>query len=169
MRRRVFMLSPLVLSGGLAMADEPRIRTLQEIPRWLDGLERAGQVRATGAWPLSAVLDHLAQSIEMSLDGYPAPRSALFQKTAGNAAFALFKMRGRMSHGLAEPVPGAPALAAGADWRPTARRLRSAVDRFDAHTGNLQPHFAYGPLAKGDYALAHAFHVANHQDEIVVG
>lgn len=151
------------------MADEPQIQGLREVPRWLDALERAPNVRATGAWPLSAVLDHLAQSIEMSMDGYPVARSALFQRTAGSAAFAFFKLRGGMTHSLQEPIPGAPALAAGADWKPAGQRLRRAVERFEAHTGALKPHFAYGELAKGDYALAHAFHIANHQAEIVAG
>ncbi|WP_239024330.1 DUF1569 domain-containing protein [Ramlibacter humi] len=151
------------------MADEPRVQSLDGALRWLDGLERAPAVRATGAWPLSAVLDHLAQSVEMSLDGFPQPKSELFQHTAGSAAFAVFKWRGRMSHGLAEPIPGAPALSAGADWRLSALRLRHAIGRFQANQGALKPHFAYGALSKGDYSLAHAFHIANHQDEIVAG
>ena len=151
------------------MADQPKVESLDAALRWLDALERAGAPKATGAWPLGAVLDHLAQSIEMSMDGYPQPRGELFQRTAGSAAFAYFKWRGRMSHGLAEPIPGAPALAAGADWRPPAARLRTAIVRFNSHAGPLKPHFAYGALAKPDYALAHAFHIANHQDEVVAG
>ncbi len=151
------------------MADLPKVQSLDDVLRWLDRLERAPQVKATGAWPMSAVLDHLAQSIEMSMDGFPQPRSELFQKTAGSAAFSYFKWRGAMSHGLADPIPGAPALTASADWRPGAVRLRQAVTRFNSYAGALRPHFAYGPLAKADYALAHSFHVANHQDEIVLG
>ncbi len=42
------------------------------------------------------------------------------------------------------------------------------MTRFQADTGPLQPHFAYGPLSRADYALAHALHIANHQDEIEV-
>jgi hypothetical protein len=38
-----------------------------------------------------------------------------------------------------------------------------------AITAPLKPHFAYGQLGKPDFALAHAFHIANHQDEISVG
>jgi hypothetical protein len=151
------------------MALSPPVRSLPAAAAWLDEVERAAQARSTGAWPLSAVLDHLAQSVEMSMDGFPAPRSALFQSTAGSAAFAVFKWRGRMSHGLAEPIPGAPALQAGADWKPAALRLRRALQRFDQHAGGLRPHFAYGPLDKSDYALAHTLHIANHQDEIVLG
>ncbi|HUR90486.1 MAG TPA: DUF1569 domain-containing protein [Ramlibacter sp.] len=142
--------------------------TMAECIRWLDSVEAAPSVRATGAWPLSSVLDHLAQSIEMSMDGYPQPKSALFQKTAGRAAFAVFRMKRRMSHGLDQPIPGAPLLVAGADWKPAAVRLRQAIVRFESHTGPFAPHFAYGALAKPDYALAHCMHIANHQDEIVV-
>ena len=55
------------------------------------------------------------------------------------------------------------------DWKPAAERLRAAINRFNGHTGVLQPHFAYGKLSRADFALAHAFHIANHQDEIVGG
>lgn len=150
------------------MADLPKVQSLADALRWLDRLDQAASVRTTGAWPMAAVLDHLAQSIEMSMDGFPQSKGAVFQATAGSAAFAFFKWRGRMSHGLAEPIPGAPALAAGADWKPGAQRLRQAIARFNAHTGALKPHFAYGALDKRDFELAHAFHIANHQDEIVV-
>lgn len=150
------------------MADLPRVQTLDDSLRWLDRVERAASARAVGAWPLGAVLEHLAQSIEMSMDGYPEPRSALFQRTAGSAAFAWFKWRGSMSHGLADPIPGAPALTAGADWRPAAIRLRGAITRFNGYAGPLRPHFAYGPLAKPEFATAHNLHIANHQDEIVL-
>ena len=94
--------------------------------------------------------------------------AALFQNTAGNAAFAFFKWRGRMSHGLAEPIPGAPALTAAGDWRPAAQRLRNAIQRFSAYNGELKPHFAYGPLTKAEFAQAHQMHIVNHRDEFVV-
>ncbi|PHM21431.1 MAG: hypothetical protein CK604_03295 [Curvibacter sp. PD_MW3] len=166
-RRHYLVLQTSLLAGG-AMADIPKVQSLDDVLRWLDRLERATRVRSTNTWTMRAVLDHLAQSIEMSLDGFPAPKSALFQATAGSAAFAFFKWRGRMSHGLTEPIPGAPQLAQLPDWQPGAARLRAAVTRFQSHTGALQPHFAYGALSRADFALAHAFHVANHQDEIEV-
>ena len=56
-------------------------------------------------WNWSQTLEHCAQSIEFSLQGFPAPRSALFQNTLGAAAFNVFALRGRMSHNLAEPIP----------------------------------------------------------------
>ena len=150
------------------MADTPKVQSLDDVLRWLDRLDRASAVRSTNAWKMRAVLEHLAQSIEMSLDGFPSPKSALFQATVGPAAFRFFKLRGRMGHGLTEPIPGAPALPQLDDWRPGATRLRAAVARFQSHNGPLQPHFAYGALGHADYALAHVLHVANHQDEIEV-
>ena len=140
---------------------------MKDCTSWIASLERARSAHTTGTWPLSSVLDHLAQSIEMSMEGFPQPKPALFQMTAGRAAFAVFRARGKMSHGLAEPIPGAAPLDIGADWKPAARRLRTAIARFESHAGKLKPHFAYGELDKGDYALAHCMHIANHQDEIV--
>jgi hypothetical protein len=168
MKRRAFLIVPLAFAGDTAMADLPKVQSLDESLRWIDRLERASSVSASGAWPLGAVLEHLAQSIEMSMEGYPSQKSRLFQGTAGTAAFAIFKWRGKMSHGLADPIPGAPALAAGANWKPAAVRLRQAIVRFNAHAGVLHPHFAYGALGKAEFGIAHALHIANHQDEIRV-
>ena len=150
------------------MADTPKVQTLDEVLLWLDRLEQAKSVASSSSWAMSAVFAHLAQSIEMSMDGFPEHRGAFFKSTAGSAAFAWFKWRGAMSHGLAEPIPGAPALPQSGEWAPHALRLRQAVQRFQAHTGPLQPHFAYGALGQKDYALAHAMHIANHQDAIEV-
>jgi hypothetical protein len=168
MKRRVFLIVSLTSAGGVAMADLSQVPSLDSSLRWLDSLEKAAEVKAIGTWPMGAVLEHLAQSIEMSMDGFPQTKGPLFQKTAGSAAFAFFKWRGRMSHGLAEPIPGAPALSAGADWKPAALRLRQAITRFNGYGGPLKPHFAYGGLSKAEFALAHSLHIANHRDEILV-
>ena len=150
------------------MADLPKVASLDDALRWLDTLDKAAGVKTTGQWPMVSVLEHMAQSVEMSLDGFPQPKSAFFQNTAGAAAFAFFKWRGQMSHSLSEPIPGAAALHRDGDWRPASARLRAAIERFARHQGPLKPHFAYGALDKADFSRAHAFHIANHQDEIVV-
>lgn len=115
------------------------------------------------AWTWAQTLVHCAQSIEYSLQGFPSPKSALFQSTLGAAAFKVFALRGRMSHNLAEPIPGAPSLEAQAtDASVAMARLRQAVQDFAVHTGALQPHFAYGALGRAQYEQAHAMHLANH-------
>jgi hypothetical protein len=169
MKRRDFLATTaLAVTGGFAMADVPKVQSLDDALRWLDKLERAASVKTTGQWPLVAMLEHMAQSVEMSLDGFPQPKSAAFQNTAGAAAFAFFKWRGQMSHSLSEPIPGAAVLSREGDWRPASVRLRAAIARFAGHQGPLKPHFAYGALSKADFSLAHTFHIANHQDEIVL-
>lgn len=122
--------------------------------------------RATGAWDLPKVLIHAAQSVEYSLTGFPQPKAAWFRHSVGPAAFAVFSARGRMSHSLSEPIPGAPDIAAGQALGAAADRLLAALRNFEAHTGPLAPHFAYGALDKPDYTRAHLMHLANHWQEM---
>ncbi|MBU0829929.1 MAG: DUF1569 domain-containing protein [Gammaproteobacteria bacterium] len=137
------------------------VDALREVDR-LTGASVRALAPAT-AWNWSQTLVHCAQSIEYSLQGFPAPKSALFQNTLGSAAFGVFALRGRMSHNLAEPIPGAPVLDASTpDAVLALARLRKAVQDFANHAGPLHPHFAYGALSKAKYEQAHAMHLANH-------
>jgi Protein of unknown function (DUF1569) len=157
----------LLAPHAFAQADE-KVQSLSSALLWLDQLQAAPGIKTSGAWALPVVLEHVAQSIEMSMAGFPQPKSAWFQNTLGTAAFAVFKLRGKMSHSLSEPIPGAPALLPSSSLAFAAKRLRTAITSFQAHKTALQPHFAYGRLSKSDYALAHTLHIANHQDEIAI-
>ena len=175
MNRRIFHRTALALLAAPAVLPvrswaqgDAKVHSLPAALLWLDQLQTAPGIKTSGAWPLSAIFEHLAQSIEMSMDGFPAPKSELFQRTLGTAAFAVFKWRGKMSHSLTEPIPGAPDLMPAPTWQPAALRLRTAITRFETHKAVLKPHFAYGQLSKADYTLAHAMHIANHQDEIAI-
>lgn len=172
MKRRDFLVTGAALAGIQAVpawADTPTVRSLDDAKAWTLRLEQSAKAQSTGAWPLVAMLEHMAQSVEMSMTGFPQAKPAIFQGTAGAAAFAFFRWRGRMSHSLSEPIPGAPALATSGDWRAAAGRLRNAIVRFERHQGPLKPHFAYGVLSKTDFAIAHVLHIANHQDEVALG
>ncbi len=168
MQRRQFLLAASALATGASLADQPRVQSMSGALLWLERLEKARTVQSTGEWPVIAMLEHLSQSIEMSMDGFPEPASEWFQNTAGALAFAFFNWRGIMSHDLAEPIPGAPPLTQDGNWRKSSARLRTAIVRFDSYNDVLKPHFTYGELDKKQYARAHALHIANHQDEIVV-
>ena len=121
--------------------------------------------RASGTWSLAQVLNHAAQSVEYSLDGFPQPKPAWFRATVGPLAFKVFDARGAMKHPLDAPIPGAPALDAKAPLDAAVQRLLAAFDRFERHSGALQPHFAYGALDKPTYARAHLMHLADHWAE----
>jgi len=115
----------------------------------------------SGQWPIGKVLSHCAQSIEYSLDGFPESKSVIFQNTIGSLAFGIFSIRGKMNHGLTEPIPGASELLD----EPSLgmKRLIVALEKFEkVNSDILKPHFAYGKLDKADYAMAHKMHIQNH-------
>lgn len=113
-------------------------------------------------WNLSQVMQHLAQSIEFSMQGFPALKGAWFRSTLGSAAFSVFNARGAMTHSLDEPIPGAPALDSAKPLNSSVQRLLDAMDAFTQFNGTLRPHFAYGELTKPQYERAHLMHLANH-------
>jgi hypothetical protein len=147
------------------------------------------KLTATGIWGVPQILNHCAQSVDYSLSGFPSHKSAVFKFTLGNAAFAAFAHAGKMSHSLSEPIPGAPSLTpvplASESVTPEPLALKAATEaerisaelaidglitalkRFSAHDGPLAPHFAYGPLTKAEYELAHVMHLNNHLSEII--
>lgn len=168
MKRRVFVAATLLPLSGIGLAATQKVQSLEQALRLLDSLPQAKLIQSSNGWTVNAVFEHLAQSIEMSMDGYPQSKGQWFQSTVGAAAFSWFKLRGGMMHGLSEPIPGAPALLQRADWQAGAARLRAAIVRFQQYQGALQPHFAYGQLNHADYAMAHTLHIANHQDKLEI-
>ena len=94
------------------------------------------------------------------MPGFDSIASA--SRAIGPLAFAVFSARGRMSHGLDEPIPGAPAVAQGPPLAAAIERVLRALQRFEQHSGPLQPHFAYGALDKPAFMRAHLMHLDNH-------
>ena len=159
-------------AGGLWLQGEPA--TIATFPdtaaalAWIEAIGSDPGARSITGWSLPQVFEHAAQSIEYSLDGYPAMRPAWFRGSVGPLAFSVFARRGRMSHDTEEPFPGAPVLVA-ADTALAAQRLVGALQRFESHPSDatLSPHFAYGALDKHAYRRAHLMHLADHAREIV--
>lgn len=161
----------LVLAGGVGwLSTGPRGRPMSLAAAFaaLDRLDAAVDIKATGEWRPYRIFSHVAQSIEMSMTGYPRHESALFKNTLGATAFSVFRKTGRMRHDLSEPIPGAPVLEVDGDLKLALQRLRTALVDFDSFEGDLQPHFAYGALSKSQYAAAHVMHLNNHLAEITV-
>ncbi len=134
--------------------------------RRLDALDLSA-IRSTGDWDLGRTFSHLAQGVEFSMSGYPEEKPKLFQMTAGKLAFTVFKMRGRMSHGLDEPIPGEVIGDVSADAG--LHRLVTSLEQFRDFNGSLRPHFAYGALGKDQFAFAHLMHIENHLEEVHLG
>ena len=165
MRRRTLVVA--AAAAPLAACSAAEVKTLPTVAAAMAAIEGLARGhRHTGAWTLAQMLNHAAQSIDYSIDGFPELRSALFRNAVGRVAFAVFQARGKMGHTLNEPIPGAPALDVQAPLEPAIARALAALRRFEAHTGALAPHFAYGELDKAQYTRAHLMHLANHWSEV---
>ncbi|MGY4830713.1 DUF1569 domain-containing protein [Sphaerotilaceae bacterium SBD11-9] len=152
---------PAALQSPAFDSTEGALRTLAAL--------KTQPAHSTGAWDLAHVLHHAAQSVEYSLQGFPALKPGWFRASVGPAAATVFSARGRMNHALAEPIPGAPEIAQAQALAPAVDRAIAALQAFERYTGRLHPHFAYGELSKDDYRRAHLMHFANHWQEVVVG
>jgi hypothetical protein len=168
MQRRAWLVAaPTAALAGCGSAPVQGFATVADALRAIEALAaEPTRWRHTGAFTPAQLLVHAAQSVEFSIHGYPEMKSAAFRHTVGAAAFAVFDARGSMSHGLDEPIPGAPALPADAALPAAAERALAAMRSFDKHTGALKPHFAYGELDKAQYTRAHLMHLANHWTEL---
>ncbi len=172
MKRRAFLLgaaSVAALGAGAVWLRRSTMTplSLSALVEDLNGL-RGKPVTSTGAWSPFRVFAHLAQSIDYSLSGYPHMKSPAFRRTAGRAVFFAFSTAGAMRHDLAAPIPGAPELPADGPTDTGIDTLLASLERFEAHDGPLEPHFAYGDLSRDDYRDAHILHVRNHLQEIAV-
>jgi len=161
----VLLASPALLLTGCA-GDLETFKTWKQARRAVFDLLFGSPKLQQSPWSLAQLLQHLAQSIEYSVKGYPELKPAWFRATAGNAAWAFFNARGSMSHSLDEPIPGAPALDAELSLKLAVQRMLDAMDAFAAHKGEYAPHFAYGPLSREDYERAHLMHLANHWQQL---
>ncbi|MCG8670289.1 MAG: DUF1569 domain-containing protein [Pseudomonadales bacterium] len=130
----------------------------------LDQLSKAS-ITTIGEWNLFQIYSHCAQSVEYSMTGYPQHKSEFFKSTIGPMAFSVFSEKRKMRHGLSEAIPGAPAIAVQGNMDQALERFKKSLIDFKNYKGELQPHFAYGPLSKAEYELAHAMHFQNHLEE----
>ncbi|MDA9979926.1 DUF1569 domain-containing protein [Yoonia sp.] len=121
-------------------------------------------IESTGDWGLGQMFNHLAQGVEFSMQGYPIQKPKLFQATLGTVAFKVFEKRGRMSHGLNEPIPGE--VVAKLSAQDGLARLWASLETFRDFEGAMQPHFAYGGLSKHQFGRAHLLHIENHLLEV---
>ena len=173
MQRRKFLKRTLVggtiaaIGSGyfwLKSGNGPENLTIKQGLEQLDDLT-GKQIKSTGDWNPSQIFNHLAQSIEYSMQGYPTQKSNTFKNTVGLAAFSIFVTRGEMTHGLSEAIPGGEPIDEN-NTNKALDRLKKSLTDFDNYSGVLKSHFAYGKLSKQEYTYAHLMHINNHFEEI---
>jgi hypothetical protein len=141
-------------------AHAPSTTTLAEALARIEAVAEHG-IEASEGWPLPRVIEHCAQSIEFSMDGFPALKPRLLRATIGRLVARRFIARGALRHDLGAPIPSAPPLE---ETRVEAAlaRLREAIDRFERRPEPLSPHFIFGELSKSQYEQLHALHIVDH-------
>jgi hypothetical protein len=125
-------------------------------------------ISSLGDWNPAQIFIHCAQSIEYSMYGFPVHKSFFFKNTIGQFAFSMFSSKGRMTHGLNEPIPGAPILDLEINITTALDTLKKSLMTFKQYEGKFSPHFAYGELSKKEYEIAHVLHFYNHLQEIKI-
>ncbi len=129
---------------------------IEEIMPEVDRL-LAGHV-TVGSWTLGAICDHLARSIDLSLDSGPA----VAPPTREQAVYRrLFFRAGAFPEGQTPPIA---ALFPNPDADPIAAAgsLRKALDRLDGHAGPFAAHPVIGPMSREEWLLFHSRHAAHH-------
>jgi hypothetical protein len=175
MKRRQFVKTSLATGAGIIgiatgtfMLIEESSKgslTVDSALRKLDKLSHENFLNI-GEWDPYQIFTHCAQSVEFSMSEFPEHKSTFFKRTVGKLAFSVFSSKGKMTHGLNEPIPSAPELTKGLDAMIALNRLKKSLIEFDRYQGTLAPHFAYGELTKDEYEIAHVIHLYNHLQEI---
>lgn len=170
MKRRTFLIGavslPLAWMAGSAVAATVRSYDLSLLKAELAQLP-LGALNNPGEWNVSQMLQHCAQSIRYSYEGYPTQFSPAFQQTLGRVALNSFRALGSMRHDLNEAIPGGEALIEMLPINEARQLLLTTIEQFEQWQGPLKPHFAYGELSKESYAAAHYLHVRNHLDALM--
>jgi hypothetical protein len=151
------------LTGGAILVAKSQV-TIQSVASLVNHLAtfHHSSPQFTEKWNTAQVFNHLAQSVEFSMQGFPEPKSELFQNTLGKAAFNLFRQQGKMHHNLNEVIPGAPFLDPDAETKQALDRLIVSLNSFMNYSGKLAPHFAFGYLTHQQYQIAHVLHIEDH-------
>ena len=139
MKRRKFLKK--TIAGGLIVAfgggyfwlksgQGKNDLTIQSAIQHLDSLKDK-KISSSGNWNPAQIFNHLAQSIEYSMIGYPQHKSNMFKNTIGLVAFSVFSTRGQMTHGLSDGIPGASLLNAKEDSLLALQRLKQSLIDFE--------------------------------------
>lgn len=164
MNRRKFILASVAIFGVSAVVVNTKAAGYQaDLSPLITRLSsfKGQALQSDTHWTPSQVFQHLAQSVEGSLHGFTELKPAWFRATIGPIALAVFQARGKMSHPLDEPIPGAAPLDATMATDAALDRLLISLSALQK-ASETQPHFAYGDLTLHQTWAAHQLHIEQH-------
>lgn len=130
----------------------------------IEAAERAGTLRTTGNWTAGEILDHVAKTVEFSIDGFPPEIRVVWpirviarlmkgRVTSGKTLSAGFKLPKESAAFL--PSPGASTADGIA-------RMRRVLDRLDGGARCTHASPAFGALSHDEWMRLHLGHAQLH-------
>jgi hypothetical protein len=153
-------MTPVIDTAKVKQRRQLRFESLDEIAAEVERLAAAKQIRTLGNWSSGQVLQHLAATMDGSIDGFepfvPAPMKFLlrlfmkgrFLNKPMPAGFQLPKRAGSL-----HPAPKSWETAL-ENFRRSMRRLKTEVRR--------SPHPAFGPMTADEWEKIHCRHSELH-------
>ena len=168
------------MSGGRAPVDTRKAERralsyhctgcLKEDLAKIEAADRAGTLRTTGNWTAGEILDHVAKTIEFSIDGFPPE-----VRVPWPVRMVARLMKGRVTSGKTLPpgfkLPKESAAFLPAPGTSTAdglARLRRVVDRLDAGARCVHPSPAFGAMSHDEWMRLHLGHAQLHVGFIAI-
>ncbi len=136
-----------------------RFASYDDILADAEALGARGYDRA-GAWGLGQACDHLAKTMDRSLDGFPELKPLPFRVLARWVALGAI-LKHRQSN-RRFPAPSYLLPTDAADDRAGLDRLRSAVGRLKAHAGPMHMHPVFGNVTPEQWREIHLWHSEHH-------
>jgi hypothetical protein len=143
--------------------------SLDEVAADSENLLARGYDKA-GNWDLAQVAGHLAEWLRFPIEGFPKPPIFirpmlwLMKVTAGKKMLAKVLAEGFTpgGHTMPQTVPPCGGNAAEA-----VAKLRSAIERWKAHTGEVYPSPLFGAMTKETALQVQLKHAAHHLSFLV--
>ena len=143
--------------------------TLDEVAADAGNLLAKGYDRA-GNWDLAQVAGHVAEWLRFPVEGFPKPPIFirpmlwLMKVTVGKKKLAKILAEGFTPGGHTMPQTVPPA---GGDAAEAVAKLRSAIERFKAHSGDVHPSPLFGAMTKETALQLQLKHAAHHLSFLV--
>src|SRR5262249_54477251 len=113
-----------------------------------------------GKWSLGEMCDHLANTMNRALDGYPKPMPWVVRRTIGPYILKKILKEGRMATGIQVPKILEP--KSGTDATVGAETLRAAIERLQKASDPFPENAFFGRITKDETVRLQTIHCAHH-------
>ena len=130
----------------------------------IEAAHRAGKVSHTGNWTEGQIFDHLALSMEHSIDGFPPEiKIPLLMRMMGRMFKGMVTSGKTLSPGFSPPK-GSEALLPKpvVSFEHGLARLRKVIDRLDSGAQCIQASPAFGKMTHDEWMRLHMGHAQLH-------